>query len=135
MALLDKFKKKEDKPKKEETKEVKKDTSVVKSAPTKDDAIAGVHQKNYGILKDPYITEKSSMLGVYNQYVFKVVKEANKIDVKNAVENIFGVKVLNVAMLNMPGKKVRLGAHTGRRKGFKKAVVTLKQGDKIDIGI
>jgi len=70
-----------------------------------------------------------------NKYVFKVPNNINKIDVKRAVEDVFNVSVVKVAIANTASKKVRLGRHEGRKSGFKKAMITLKEGDKIDIGI
>jgi large subunit ribosomal protein L23 len=89
----------------------------------------------HDILREPYITEKTSMMGQDNKYVFKVPKNINKIDVKRAVEDVFGVSVVNIAVINTASRKVRLGRHEGRKPGFKKAIITLKEGDKIDIGI
>ncbi|MEK7452881.1 MAG: 50S ribosomal protein L23 [Patescibacteria group bacterium] len=89
----------------------------------------------YNILKSPYITEKTAMMGKDNKYTFKVEKSTNKIDIKRAVESIYNVNVVNVATINTASKNVRLGAHQSRISGFKKAIVTLKEGDKIDIGV
>jgi len=67
-----------------------------------------------------------------NQFVFKVRPEANKIEVKHAVERLFKVKVVGVRMARYLGKVRRIGRSMGRRSDWKKAYVTLKEGDKID---
>jgi large subunit ribosomal protein L23 len=89
----------------------------------------------YGFLREPYITEKTSMMGQENKYVFKVPKNINKIDVKKAVEKMFSVSVTGVAIVNTKSRNVRLGRYEGTKPGFKKAIITLKEGDKIDVGI
>ncbi len=87
------------------------------------------------LISHPYLTEKSSLLTAnYNAYVFKVHRSATANEVKKAVQKLFSVSVTKVNMANMPSKKVRLGMREGRIPGFRKAIVTLKKGDKIDIG-
>lgn len=79
-------------------------------------------------------TEKNTALKEQsNVYVFEVAHEANKRMVKSAVEQIFGVNVLGVNMSVAPHKPKRLGRYSGRRSGYKKAFVTLKQGDQIQV--
>ncbi len=86
------------------------------------------------VLIHPILSEKSVTLqDEKNQMVFAVVKEANKIEIKQAVEKKFGVGVLSVRTVNVRGKMKRMGAHAGRRASWKKAVVTLKAGDRIDL--
>ena len=86
-----------------------------------------------GVLVVPRLTEKSTRLSeTVNQYVFEVTDGVNTLRVKDAVEKKYGVKVKKVNMLNSPGKKVRLGRQVGGRKGFKKAIVTLEKGGKIE---
>ena len=68
-----------------------------------------------------------------NKYTFKVDKKANKIDIKQAVEAIFKVKVTDVKTMNVKGKLKRLGRYQGRTPDWKKAIVTLQEGDKIEI--
>ncbi len=84
------------------------------------------------ILRNIYISEKSSMLGAFNQYVFKVFPKANKSQIKNKVEKLFSVKVKDVKVLNMPEKRKDLGKHPGFRSGFKKAIVVLEKGYAIE---
>ncbi len=84
------------------------------------------------IIKSPIITEKNTMLNTYNQYTFEVDKRANKIEIAKAVEALFNVKVAKVATVNTPQKKVRRGWRYGTLPGIKKAIVTLKEGHKIE---
>lgn len=80
----------------------------------------------------PYVSEKASRLETMNQYMFKVTKNANKPEVKKAIENRYKVKVIAVNMINMPSKKRTVGRHIGTKAGFRKAIVTLKEGDTIN---
>lgn len=80
------------------------------------------------IIYSPVITEKTSALAQNNTYVFKVAKAANKIQIKQAIEETFGVKVLSVNTLNTKPKKKRVGRYTGTRKTYKKAIITLSEG-------
>lgn len=82
----------------------------------------------------PLITEKGKRLKEENnQYYFKVDRRANKIEIGKAVEELFGVHVLKVRTINVPGKPKRLGRYEGRRPGWKKAIVTLAEGETIEI--
>jgi large subunit ribosomal protein L23 len=84
------------------------------------------------VLKLPVITEKSTHVKENLRTVtFKVLRDANKIEIKDAVEKIFKVKVQSVRTANFHGKKRRQGRYTGRRPDWKKAYVTLKQGEKM----
>lgn len=86
------------------------------------------------ILIHPILSEKSVELkDERNQVCFAVVKTANKIEIKRAVELKFGVGVTSVRTVNVRGKVKRMGAHAGRRASWKKAVVTLKAGDRIEL--
>lgn len=85
------------------------------------------------IIKAPLISEKGTALAEsVNQVLFKVRTDANKIEVKHAVEALFKVKVVQVRMARYLGKMRRIGKNIGRRPAWKKAYVTLKEGDKID---
>ena len=85
------------------------------------------------ILTTPLVTEKTTLVGeANNQYVFKVVKDANKLEIKSAVEKMFEVKVDSVQVLNVKGKEKRFGQRLGRRKNWKKAYVRLKDGQAIE---
>ena len=86
------------------------------------------------IIKKPLITEKSEwQREKLNQYTFLVDKRANKIQIKRAIEQIFDVKVKKVRTMNYKGKPKRVGWIRGRTSGFKKAIVTLVEGDQIQI--
>ena len=85
------------------------------------------------IIRRPLITEKSTRQKDENrQYVFEVDGNANKIEIQSAVERLFKVKVLEVRTCNVLGKMKRLGRRFGKRADWKKAVVTLKEGDRIE---
>ena len=85
------------------------------------------------IIRAPLITEKGSLTAEKtNQVLFKVRPDANKIEVKKAVEALFKVKVLKGRMIRYLGKMRRVGRNAGRLPQWKKAYVTLKEGDKID---
>lgn len=85
------------------------------------------------VVMSPHITEKSTLIGdASNHYVFKVVKDANKSEIKQAVEKMFNVKVANVQTLNVKGKQKRFSQQLGCRKNWKKAYVRLEEGHDID---
>ncbi len=85
------------------------------------------------ILIRPLLTEKMTNLQErYNQYAFEVHRAANKIEIKKAVEERFGVKVTKVRTMIVRGKKRRMGRFEGKRAAWKKAIVTLQEGDVID---
>jgi large subunit ribosomal protein L23 len=77
------------------------------------------------IIIKPHITEKSNLEAAYGKYTFFVAKNATKIDIRNAVEKLFTVKVLKVNIMNYEGKLKRQGANVGRRASFKKAIVKI----------
>lgn len=85
------------------------------------------------ILVAPWVTEASTMAVEENKYIFKIFKKANKKQVKEAVESLYGVKVLKVATINQVGKKRIRGVIQGRKSGYKKAIVTLEEGQSINI--
>ena len=88
---------------------------------------------NYSIIKQPLKTERTTLMRQYNRYVFVVDPASNKIEIKRAVENIFNVRVVDVRTMNVLGKKRRMGMKTGKQPDWKKAIVTLKEGEKISI--
>ncbi len=136
MGLFDFFKKKEKeikKPeeKKIEKKEVKKKEEarpLPKAKPKKETSRIA-----YRVLESPHVTEKATALVEENKYVFKVLPRANKIEVKKAVEDLYGVDVVGVAIINVPKRQRRLGRQKGWRKGYKKAIVEIRKGQKIEI--
>ena len=90
--------------------------------------------KPYSHIVRPVMTERSTILKEkLNQYVFEVSKGSTKTDIKGSIEQIFKVKVERVRTMTMPGKFRRFGRSGGHRPDWKKAVVTLKRGDSIDL--
>ena len=88
----------------------------------------------YQIVKRPLLTEKSDRLReTDNQYCFEVAVGANKLEVKAAIELLFEVKVSSVRIQNRIGKAKRMGRFTGKRADWKKAIVTLKEGEVIEL--
>lgn len=152
MALFDIFKKKEKKvekkeikkeePKKAVKKAVKKEVKEepkkapkkrVKKAeqvPLKPKKVSGAA---YRILKGPHVTEKATDLTRLNQYVFNVYPRANKPEIKKTIEDIYGVDVVSLKIIKIHPKKRRLGRIEGWRKGYKKAIVKIKEGQKIEV--
>lgn len=88
---------------------------------------------NKVILTKPHISEKASLLAESGFYVFKVENGANKTEVKKEIEEIYKVNVLSVRMSRVPSKKRRVGRIEGVRSGYKKAIVKIKPGERIDI--
>ena len=85
------------------------------------------------IIRRPLVTEKSTRQKEEGrQYVFEVHRDANKIEIQSAVEQLFKVTVLQVRTSNVLGKVKRLGRRYGKRPDWKKAIITLKEGDRID---
>lgn len=90
----------------------------------------------HDIIKKPIISERSMEVSYdkegneIKKYSFKVAKDANKIEIKKAVEEVFGVKVAEVNTMNVTGKLKRMGRYEGRRASYKKAIVTLAKGSK-----
>ncbi len=86
----------------------------------------------YQIIRRPLVTEKSTRpKGKNNQYTFEVDRRANKIEIQQAVERLFNVKVSQVRTCNILGKVKRLGRKYGKRPDWKKAIVTLREGERI----
>ncbi|MEE9419110.1 MAG: 50S ribosomal protein L23 [Desulfatiglandaceae bacterium] len=85
----------------------------------------------YQVIKEPHTTEKATHQREFNQVSFKVHPRSNKIEIRQAVEALFGTKVLEVKTLNVKGKRRRMGRNTGKKADWKKAIVTLAPGEKI----
>lgn len=119
--------------KKEETVVAKK--TVKKSASSKKEVAIAVQHSDiaYKVLIEPWITEKTHAAIADNKYTFKVIKSAVKRQVKLAIEGMYGVKVEKVSVVNIHPKNKAYGRHMGTKMGYKKATVTLKQGDKIEL--
>ena len=136
MAIFNRFKKKARPQKRPERKTVEK--VVTENEEEKTAVIPKVLKKeitNYltGILTSHHVTEKASLGNALNKYTFRVARRANKTEVKKAVEGKYGVRVLRVNIVNAKGKSVRLGKIEGRVPGFKKAIVTLAEGQTIQL--
>jgi len=91
------------------------------------------YNESYRTLIKPLITEKAAKFNSENKYVFAVAPKANKIMIGHAVEAIYGVKPARINVVSVKGKKVRTGRTLGKRKDWKKAIVTLPQGKSIQI--
>lgn len=89
--------------------------------------------ETYRLLKNPYVTEKGTDLARKNQYVFQVWPRANKPQIKKAIESLYGVDVVSVRIVKVPAKKRRIGRISGWRSGFKKAIIRIKEGQKIEV--
>ncbi len=88
----------------------------------------------YSVIKRPVVTEKSTIAREEdNKYLFEVERGATKVEIRNAVEKIFKVSVLDVHTINVTGKKKRVGRVIGRRRNRKKAVITLAPGNSIEV--
>ncbi len=85
------------------------------------------------VLEGPHISEKAALLNQDNQYVFRVSRDASKLEIRKAVEKLFEVEVENVQVLNTPGKNKGFRMIAGRRPGYKKAYVRLAEGQSIDL--
>jgi large subunit ribosomal protein L23 len=86
----------------------------------------------YAVLLRPLITEKGTLLAESGKYAFQVATQANKLQIKEAVERAFDVHVIKVNVMNMPGKQRRVGRSVGMTSEWKKAIVTLAAGERIE---
>src|SRR5258706_16141485 len=137
MALFDFLKRKEELEKAQQKKQpekkaekvlVKKETEKKVEKAEKVSAVktGKANSFSYTIIKEPHISEKATILAEENKYTFKVYNNSNKPEIKKAVEGIYGVDVLDVKVIKIPKKKRKLGRTEGFRKGFSKAVITIK---------
>lgn len=143
MALKDLFKRKKKEPRAPKTSKAEKEKAEIKKVETekkeKKEAVLPKREKKiegskaFRVLKSPHVTEKATDLVGKNQYVFKIWPRANKNEIKKAVQDIYGVDVLNVKIINVPKKKRRLGKIEGFRAGYKKAIIRIKKGQKIEV--
>lgn len=114
-------------------KENKKPTPEKRATSEAKDKIKGKSKIAYQTLIKPLVTEKAAELGAASKYVFAINPKMNKVEVKKAIRTIYGVEPIKVNISNVSGKKVRYGRVWGKTKDRKKAIVTLKSGDKIEI--
>ena len=88
---------------------------------------------SFDVIREPKLTEKTlSLKEEVNQFAFSVDPRANKIQIKESIEKSFKVSVLKIRTMNVRGDKKRLGRHEGRKSSWKKALVTLKEGETIE---
>jgi large subunit ribosomal protein L23 len=87
----------------------------------------------YKVLVEPWITEEATRTAEQNKYIFKVSKGSNKAQIKKSLEDTYKVNVISVNTISIPRKKRLRGRTVGWKPGFKKAIVTVKEGQKIDI--
>ena len=132
MKLLDIFKKKK-KPIEKSKKEKKERVEKEEIKPEIKGPKKKVTGEAYKVLVSPHITEKATELEKENKYVFKVFQKTNKIEIKKAVEDLYGIDVVDVKIINVPRRRKRLGRQEGWKKGYKKAIVKIKKGQKIEI--
>lgn len=114
------------------TKTATKDLYDSTKAPIKDEKKPGTRNA-YRVLLKPLITEKAANLGEVNKYIFEVAVDANKIEVVKAVKEVYGVSPVSVNMVSVSGKQKRHGRIMGKRKDWKKAIVTLKKGETLNV--
>lgn len=105
-----------------------KDEKQVKKTPVK---LKEDTKRAHRVLDSYHLSEKSTMLANQGRYVFKVPTKTNKIEVRKAVQAVYGVNVVGVNMVSVKGKQRRMGRKLGRTSDWKKAIVTLKSGEKI----
>ena len=101
----------------------------------KNDKVSKATIHDYDLILEPVITEKTmSLMQEQNKVTLKVNKKANRADVKKAFEAVFGVKAINVNIINVPSKETtRGGRYKGSISGFKKAIVTIAEGEALDL--
>lgn len=116
-----------------EAKETVKKT-VRKAVAKKESPVSTEHSNiAFRVLVQPWITEKTHAAMADNKYTFKVTRLATKREIKLAIEGTYGVKVEKITVVNIKPKKKAYGRHMGTKSGVKKATVTLKKGDKIEL--
>jgi len=99
--------------------------SGIKAAPSK--------ERTFELIRSPIITEKATLLSEFNQVTFRVPLDASKPEIRAAIEDLFKVKVTAVNTIRQKGKTKNFRGRAGRRSDFKKAIVTLAEGDSIDV--
>jgi large subunit ribosomal protein L23 len=115
--------------KRKEADEKEKTESIIPVAKTQ---LAVLKVRLFEVLLQPRISEKASHSASVNKYVFLVAKSSNKVEIKKAVESKYKVRVVQVNIVNMKGKRKHFGRIKGKLSDFKKAIITLKEGDKIE---
>src|SRR3989344_7364030 len=150
MALFDFLKRKEDIEKAKKSEKTEKVSAAIKEQAKKEPKnlpagrqgkrpektetiqVAGTKGFSFKALKSLHVSEKANNLSGQNQYVFQVDNQANKTEIKKAVQGMYKVSVLSVNLVRIPKKKRRLGRVEGFKKGYKMAIVKIKEGQKIE---
>jgi large subunit ribosomal protein L23 len=141
MGILDRFRKKEEKSREAGSRSAgkkvsKKEENVLDLVQETQEAPKTTESKSntglaHRVLKHHHLSEKTNIFSTTGRYVFKVATNANKIEVKKAIEKVYDVHVTKVNMVNVRGKKRRYGRTFGKTQDWKKAIVTLKTGERI----
>jgi len=144
MSILDKIRKKDDKKDikqeikeekevKKKTKEIKKSKSSGKTVKAKKVSKEKMPVHYFELIKKPHISEKALRFNSENKYVFVISQSANKSEIKKAVASLYGVIVKSVNTTKVPSKPKKFKGIPGIKSGYKKAIVTLAKGNKIDV--
>ncbi len=131
MGILNKMTKKEKGEvdvKKDKVVKTKKNVSKVKKS-----TLEKMPSHYYDIIVRPHVSEKAFNLSENNQHIFVVSAKANKSEIKKAIKSLYGVSVLSVNIINVPTKPKRVKGRAGTRSGYRKAIVRLAKGSKIDL--
>ncbi|HLD16905.1 MAG TPA: 50S ribosomal protein L23 [Coxiellaceae bacterium] len=89
----------------------------------------------FKILKAPHVSEKMASASEHRQYAFRVCKKAEKPEIKQAIEQLFKVKIASIRVCNQKGKRKRAGRVLGKKSDWKKAYITLEEGQEINLGV
>jgi len=134
MSVLNYFKKENsDEEKKSSQKKIVTEGADVKTEKPMTSVNASKSELADLLLNAPHISEKGTLLQENNQYIFRVSRRANKSEIKKAVESLYKVKVISVNIINQPPQPKSLRGRSGFRSGYKKAIVSLKKGEQIEI--
>ena len=127
-SIISKIKKKSDQPQEKAQVAAEKSTNTTHGDATKNAVVSTT--ANHIVLR-PLVSEKGAHQQSQHKYFFEVERSANKIDIKKTIESMYKVDVVNVRVMNVRGKRVRFARRAGARKAWKKAIVTLKKGQRI----
>ncbi len=132
MGILNKLKKTDSK-----VKTTKKDVDIAEgkeiAKTTVLKKVVKISTEGKDVIIKPLVTEKTAILASSGKYVFVVRSDAGRIEIKNAIKKMFGVSPISVNIQNVKGKSVRFGRRIGRRSDWKKAIVSLKEGETINV--
>ena len=129
------FKRKTKEPEKEEERGIPEiaEPKAVSQKPTAASKKKKKEDVSLPVLSSPHVTEKATLLMEKGSYIFKVFDQSTKGQIKQAVEGMYGVDVNRVNIIRIPEKKIRVGRRQGIKKGYKKAIVTVKAGQEIEL--